>query len=283
MDREVTVRIGDSVTVPGVFLERRGLLPIGSGDVLDGRYVVEGELGTGGEGVVFRAWDVRAREAVAVKFLHPRLAARPGWVRRFEREMELARRVRHPNVCSILDFRRGLGPAFIVMELAVGDALDELPGAQVDWARRLEDARGVCRGVAAIHDAGVIHRDIKPGNLLRMTDGRIAVADFGLAVAADETASMTGGTPNYLPPEVTFGDRHDARSDLWQLGVVLHEIILGRRPSWRRRSDGPWTPRQDDEVPPEIGRIVESVLRCLRWDPADRPEDARAVARCLES
>jgi serine/threonine-protein kinase len=277
-----------SVTVPLVFVEPRGLLPASAGEVLGDRYVVENELGEGGGGVVFRAWDRRAGAAVAVKILHTALAARPVWVRRLEREMALARRIRHPNVCSIFDFQHWGGRAFIVMELAVGSLFDEQArsraadaGGPADWERRARDARDACLGLAAIHEAGIVHRDIKPGNILRMSDGRLVVADFGMAVAAGDTITFGGGTPSYLPPEVNLGGTHELRSDVWQLGVVLHEILLGRRPAWRPDGDRPWRPEVPTGLPREVGRAIRVALRCLRWDPAARPGSATAVAHLL--
>jgi serine/threonine-protein kinase len=279
-----------SVTVPLSFVEPRGPAPTAPGEVLGRRYVVDKELGEGGGGVVYQAWDRRLRTAVALKVLHPLLAARPVWVRRLGREMALARRIRHPNVCSIFDFQDRGGSAFIVMELAAGSLHDELrrPGAEkaaaapVDWSRRKRDARDACLGVAAIHEAGVVHRDIKPANILRMADGRLVVADFGMAMAAGATVTFSGGTPSYLPPEVTLGAVHDLRSDVWQLGIVLYEILVGERPAWRFRGGRPFHVRPPTGVPREVARWVRVALRCLSWDPTARPADASAVARLLK-
>jgi serine/threonine-protein kinase len=277
-----------SVTVPLAFVAPRGPAPTAPGEVLGRRYVVEKELGEGGGGVVFRAWDRRARADVALKILHPSLAARPIWVRRLAREMALACRIRHPNVCSIFDFRDEGGRAYIVMELAVASLHDERRAAPanearpVDWAARKRDARDTCLGLAAIHEAGIVHRDIKPANILRMDDGRLAVADFGMAVAAGDTATFSGGTPSYLPPEVTLGGAHDLRSDVWQLGIVLHEVLLGARPAWSPKGDRPWRPRIPTGLPRDVARWARLALRCLSWDPAARPESASAVARLLK-
>jgi serine/threonine-protein kinase len=250
--------------------------------------VVGRALGEGGGGVVFAAHDRRANVSVALKFLPPALASKPIWLRRLAREMELARRIRHPNACPVLDFRQGEGRAFIVLELAVGSLFDErgateaVPERPEIWHRRTRDAAAVCAGLAAIHDAGVVHRDIKPANILRMPDGRLVVADFGMAVGAGETVTCGGGTPNYLPPEVNLGEVHDLRADVWQLGVLLHEILFGCRPRWRSGGRRPFAPAIPAGVPRNVARWVRVAKACLTWDPATRPASATVVARLLK-
>jgi serine/threonine-protein kinase len=284
-----------SVTVPGVLFERKPPPVVSPGERLCGRYLVEQRLGCGGGGVVFRAWDAQARRAVALKFLRPWGERHDGGTPRLAREMSLARRVRHPNVCSVLDFEEDRGAkgqeprAFIVMELAAGGCLGEeqeraaphaAPPTGDEWARRVRDAGQACAGLAAIHDAGIAHRDFKPRNLLRMADGRLVVADFGLAVLSQENVSFEGGTPDYLAPEVTCGEPPDQRSDVWQLGVVLHEILLGRRPRWCRGGAGPgWAVSLGPEVPPEVIPWLQLAARCLAWDPDARPQTAALVLR----
>jgi serine/threonine protein kinase len=284
-----------SVTVPGALFERRPPPVVSPGERLCGRYLVDERLGSGGGGVVFRAWDERARRAVALKFLRPWGGRHQEDPARLAREVSIARRVRHPNVCSVLDFEedrgvRGDEPrAFIVMELAARGCLgDEQERAappttcptRAEWARRLRDARQSCAGLAAIHDAGIAHRDFKPRNLLRMADGRLVVADFGLAVLSQENVRFEGGTPDYLAPEVTCGEAPDQRSDVWQLGVVLHEILLARRPRWCRAGAGPgWAVSLGPEVPRAVVPWLRLAARCLAWDPDARPQTAALVLR----
>jgi len=204
---------------------------------------------------------------------------------RLAREVRLARSVRHANVCPVFDLEQADGLAFVTMELARGSLADELaerdasapPPPRDVWAARLADAEGVCLGVAAIHEMGIAHRDLKAHNVLRMADGRLAIADFGIAHAGDEGTAQ--GTPICLPPEVIFGLPTDRRSDLWQLGLLLYEILLGERPTWRMPPGGAPAPvAPAGSVPSDVAPLVEAASSCLRLRPEDRPTSA-AIAR----
>ena len=217
------------VAMPALELER--------GAVLAGRYQIEAVIGKGGSGVVFRAFDRIAQTPVALKILNPELAAEPHWAERFSRELRLARQIQHPNVCRVYDIGEADGHRFLSMELATGGTLR---GVRLEdkslrpFAERVADARALVEGLAAIHAAGIIHRDVKPENLLRMEDGRVVVSDFGLATNPDQVPSVTVmvGTPSYMAPEMVMGDPASKSSDVWALGVTMHEILFGRRPEW---------------------------------------------------
>src|SRR5262245_53953220 len=181
------------------------------GMVLAGRYQVEAIIGKGGSGVVLRAFDRTAQMVVAVKVLKQELTHDPRWSKRFARELRLGRPIRHPNVCRIFDIGEGDGYRFLTMELATGGTLRDLVKSSAPlraFAERLSDARAAISGLAASHEAGIVHRDVKPDNMLRMEDGRLVLSDFGLATDLPTANAVTimVGTPHYMAPEIRAGE-----------------------------------------------------------------------------
>jgi hypothetical protein len=260
------------------------------GTILGQRFQLEAVLGRGGSGVVYRAFDRVMGEAVAVKVLRPEKAAHDGWIRRLVREIKVARLIVHPNVCRIFEIAQADSFWLITMELAVGTLGDEQstddtkPLPLRPWARRREDARAVCDGLAAIHASGISHRDVTPQNILRLADGRLVLSDFGLALLDGETTAFVAGTPNYVAPEVLSGVIAGQRSDVWQLGVVLHEIVFGTRPRWVRHGDVRLFERPtgiDTETP--TNALMRVLSACLRTEPERRPGTALAIAQALEA
>jgi tetratricopeptide (TPR) repeat protein/tRNA A-37 threonylcarbamoyl transferase component Bud32 len=254
---------------------------LAAGAVLANRYQIEASIGQGGSGTVFRAWDRVLGEPIAVKILHPERAREKSWIKRLAREVKVARAIRHPNVCRVFDLGQADGHWFVTMELAAGGSLRDLlrDAKPRPLAERLDDARALCAGLAAIHAVGITHRDVTPQNLLRMRDGRLVLSDFGLAIESSENTTIHGGTPSYMAPETAMGDRSDQRSDVWQVGLILHEILFGRRPEWDETPDGMvmrWP------VPPDASPVEEELARlcrdCLAQNPAARPMTAMAVA-----
>ena len=258
---------------------------LAAGSVIDGRYQIEAAIGEGGSGSVFRAWDRALGEPIAIKILHPERAREKSWINRLAREVRVARAIRHPNVCRVFDLGHAEGRWFVTMELAAGGALRQLLRAATasmverPLEERLADARALCAGLAAIHAVGITHRDVTPQNVLRMNDGRLVLSDFGLAIESNDNTTVHGGTPAYMPPEALMGGRSDQRSDVWQLGAILHEILFGRKPEWQNRSDGTsmkWPlPAVASPVEEELARLCGD---CLAHDPAARPATAMAVA-----
>ena len=226
-------------------------LPIRHGMVLGGRYTIEKVLGRGGCGVVVRAHDRDLREAVAIKIVRAELAGEQVWAARLAREVKLARQIQHPHVCRVFDFQHADGRVFLVMELAKGTLREEIRTGVMTarpLADRIADARAVASALSAIHKAGIVHRDLTPQNLLRMADGRVVVTDFGLATdARDGASTVHGGTVSYMAPELLRGGRSSVASDLWALGVVIHEIVFGVKPRW---GEGP----APEMLPPDLGR-----------------------------
>ncbi len=258
-------------------------LEIAAGAVLAGRYQIEATLGRGGSGTVYRAWDRVLGEPIAIKILLPERARERSWIKRLGREVRVARAIQHPNVCRVFELGHADGHWFLTMELGAGGTLRDLvqngQSARRPLPERLEDARAICAGLAAIHAVGIIHRDVTPQNVLRMTDGRLVLTDFGLAIEMTANTTVHGGTPNYMPPETLFGARGDQRADVWQLGVVLHEILFGCRPVFEHESERvvmKWP------LPPKATPMEEELARlcadCLGSNPAQRPPTAMAVA-----
>ena len=259
------------------------------GTVLAARYQIEEIIGKGGSGIVLRAFDRTAQAVVALKVLKSELASDAKWAKRFSRELRLGRPIQHPNVCRIFDIGEADGHRFLTMELARGGTLrDQLKrgeSAMRPLAERLADAEAVIAGLAAIHAVGIVHRDFKPDNLLRMEDGRLVLSDFGLATDAANApgATVLIGTPHYMAPEVLAGEPATTRSDVWALGVVLHEIFFGRRPERRATSfDGSTKPSPRAESPAERAMLA-LCEHCLSEAPLDRPADAGAVMRSFEA
>ena len=271
---------GDTTVEIGSPIQHREATGIRAGDVLESRYQIDAAIGEGGSGQVFRAWDRMLGEPIALKVLRPERAREKSWIKRLGREVKVARAIRHPNVCRVFDLANADGHWLVSMELASGGTLrDTLQSARSRTvAERLADARAICAGLAAIHVVGITHRDVTPQNVLRMADGRLVLSDFGLAVENDET-TVQGGTPRYMAPEAAMGQRLDRRSDVWQLGSILHELFFDRRPEWQ--SDGGRLVFVEPAGPgasalhKQVGRLCRD---CLAQNPGDRPADAMEVS-----
>ncbi|HVU50205.1 MAG TPA: serine/threonine-protein kinase [Polyangia bacterium] len=262
--------------IEGAPTHSTGAIALARGTLLAERYEITRLLGRGGAGVVMQARDRVLGEDIAVKVLRPEHGAEPRWIDRLAREVKLARQIRHANVCRVFDFGQSDGHSFLVMELATSGSLrDEL--ARDEWpdrrlGERLADARAVADGLAAVHAAGILHRDVTPQNVLRMGDGRLVVSDFGLATDADPTASsIHGGTVAYMAPEIARGERASEASDVWALGVIVHEIVFGRRPSWREGRHGSTLAAGDAALGPAELRVLEICQRCTQERARQRP------------
>ncbi|MBA8794333.1 serine/threonine-protein kinase [Friedmanniella endophytica] len=212
------------------------------GHVLDGRYRIEDRLARGGMATVYRATDLRLTRTVAVKVMHAGLGDDAEFSRKFDREARAAARLSHPHVVSVFDqgtddLGRGERRPYIVMEYVEGQTLRNVISRQAPLTavRALELMEPVLSALAAAHDAGLVHRDVKPENVLISDRGQIKVADFGLAkaISAQTSTATQGlliGTVSYLPPELVTSGKADARSDVYSAGVVLFELLTGRKP-----------------------------------------------------
>ena len=261
------------------------------GQVLAGRYRIIGLLGRGGMGDVYRADDLELQQAVALKFLGRMFAERPDMLDRFRAEVRNARGVSHPNVCRVYDIGEVDGQTFLSMEYVDGEDLGSLlkrigrlPRAKAD-----EVARQLCAGLAAAHDRGVIHRDLKPSNVMIDGEGRVRIADFGLAVRGDAAnAGEVVGTPAYMAPEQFEGKPATPQTDLYSLGLILYEVHTGRRAfnatTWEdwKSQHSQSEPRSPEEIERDIDEpVVRVIMRCLEKDPAKRPRSAMQLAASL--
>jgi serine/threonine-protein kinase len=264
-----------------------------------GRYRIEGRLGAGGMSTVFRATDSVLERSVAVKLLAEHLAEDEAFVARFRREALSAARLQHPNIVQVFDSGQDpeSGRHYIVMEYVDGpscaDLLRERKRLEVDETVHI--VRDACHGLDYAHRAGVVHRDVKPGNLLIAQEMNIIkLADFGIAKAAEQTRiTQVGsvlGTAAYLSPEQAHGEESGPPSDIYSLGVCAYQFLTGRLPHEYssltelalKQVQDPVQPITDfrPEVPPELD---EAIRLCLERDPGNRYRSALEMAQALEA
>ncbi len=261
-----------------------------------GRYRLESRLGYGGMSTVHLAFDLRLERRVAVKLLAEHLAEDPTFVSRFQREAQAAARLVHPNIVQVFD--SGLDERahqhFIVMEYIEGQSCAEIlrdeGWVEVDQAASIIEQ--ACEGLFYAHRHGVVHRDVKPGNLLRSLEGEIKLADFGIAKATEQSSiTQVGsvlGTAAYLAPEQARGEEAGPPADLYALGVVAYQLISGRLP-YEATSLTELALKQQQEEPPLLDTLVaaaspelaEAVAIALALDPRDRYRNAREMGRAM--
>ena len=258
-----------------------------SGRVVSHFRVLE-PLGAGGMGVVYRAEDLRLHRTVALKFVRPGHVIDDSETARFLREARAAAALDHPNICTIHEVGESDdGMLFLAMSYYVGETLrDRLTRTgKLPLADALDVATQIARGLASAHGAGIVHRDLKPANVMLTADGTVKILDFGLAKARDETLTASGlvmGTVAYMSPEQMLGDRVDARTDLWSLGVLLVEMLTGQHPSKVEDAIGTLSRRIEAHEtarihPDDTGTLTRIVQRLLRRDPAERYQTANDV------
>jgi eukaryotic-like serine/threonine-protein kinase len=265
----------------------------GSRDAVNGRYLLGELIGRGGMGEVFEAWDLRLDRAVALKRLRSDLAEQPEMRRRVQAEARAAARLTHPNVVAVFDTGLHEGHPFIVMERLDGRTLgDELAAGPMAQERAREVGLQVLSALSAAHENGLVHRDVKPGNILAAPEGTWKVTDFGIAksLEGDSTVTQTGellGTPAYLAPERLEGLAATSASDLYSVGVVLYEALAGRRPF---DGEDPWAIamriRQGDFEPLSDAASVDrelwdAVERAMAREPVKRFSSAEEMATAL--
>jgi eukaryotic-like serine/threonine-protein kinase len=258
-----------------------------------GRYRIEGRLGVGGMSTVMLAVDERLERKVALKLLAEHLADDPTFVSRFKREALAAARLVHPNIVQVYDFGfdQASSQHFIVMECVSGRSCAELlrDRGHLDVEQAVDIVAQACRGLDYAHRNGVIHRDVKPGNLLVSDSGVVKLADFGIARAADQSSiTQVGsvlGTAAYLSPEQARGDAAGPQADLYSLGVVAYQLLSGRLP-YEATSLSELALKQQRELPtpldelnPRVPReLAEAVALSISVHPEDRPATAMELA-----
>jgi TolB-like protein len=262
-------------------------------------YQVTSSLGAGGMGEVYRATDTKLQRDVALKVLSPETALDPERLSRFQREARAVAALNHPHIVTIFSVEESDGIHFLTMELIEGQSLDRLmPPGGLPAAQIIEIAKAVADALSAAHEKGIVHRDLKPANVMVTHEGRVKILDFGLAkdvsaqsfgdatlTSAQTQIGVVMGTPAYMSPEQISGRALDHRTDIFSLGVLLHEMCTGRRPftghssaeltSAILRDDPPSIADSRSDLPSDLARIVR---RCLEKDPRYRVQTARDIS-----
>jgi serine/threonine protein kinase len=259
-----------------------------------GHYQLVQLLGRGSMGTVYRAIDLRSQQAVALKVMASELAEDAELVERFRREALAASRVVHPNITRVFESGEADGQLFMAMELLEGDDLKDLVarGEVGDLPRRLHIMLQVSSAMALVHAHGLVHRDLKPGNIHVTPKGQAKVMDFGLVRFGDSNMTAAGmimGSPAYMSPEQLSGARVDSRSDVFALGAVFYEMLTGRRAFGGKgltqimmaviRAEPEPLRVSSPEIPEALARVVE---RCLRKDIAARYQTAGELHAAVE-
>ena len=266
-----------------------------TGRVLDGRYLIGSRIARGGMATVYEATDLRLDRTVAVKVMHPGLGDDDEFAARFVAEARAAAKLSHPNVVAVFDQGNDDGTVFLAMELIPGHTLRDTIGkeAPLSPARTLALLEPVVSALASAHRAGLIHRDVKPENVLIADDGRIKVADFGLAKAMSATTQHTAtgvliGTVSYVAPELVVEGRSDARADVYAVGVILYELLTGKKPHEGETPIQVAYKHVHEDVPPPSRRVpgipdyVDAlVARATARDREQRPADAGVLLHHL--
>jgi serine/threonine-protein kinase len=258
------------------------------GSTFAGRYQIVAELGKGGMGAVYKALDTQINEEVAIKLIRPEIAADEKKLERFSNELKLARKIAHKNVCKMYHLEKGEETPYISMEYLEGKDLKKLI-----WEKETlpaEEAVGiaqqVCEGLVEAHRLGVVHRDLKPQNIMIDKDGQAKIMDFGIARSVEAPGvTQTGviiGTPDYISPEQAEGQEADHRSDIYSLGVIMYEMVTGSVPfkgdtalsvALKHKAQLPLDPRKHNPaIPDELSRLI---LICMEKDRNRRYQTAR--------
>lgn len=266
------------------------------GTILGTRYEILQLLGQGGMGAVYKARDLELDRVVALKVIRPELAIHPEILQRFKQELILARQITHRNVIRIFDLSEASGIKFITMEFIEGQDLKSLVAEKgrlsVEEAVRIVEQ--VCLALETAHSEGVVHRDLKPQNIMFDRMGRVAVMDFGIARSVEAggmtQTGMLVGTPDYMSPEQVMGERVDVRSDLFAVGVILYELLAGSLPYKAESPQAAMYKRTREAakpltvVEPSVPPLLSDVVaKCLQIDPKLRYQSAREILADLEA
>ncbi len=268
---------------------------LNTGSTFAGRYQIIEELGKGGMGKVYKALDTDLKEKVAIKLIKPEVAADKNTIERFRNELKFARKIRHKNVCQMYDLNREEGTHYITMEYVHGEDLKRLirKMGQMSAGQVISIAVQVCEGMAEAHRLGVVHRDLKPQNIMVDEEGNARIMDFGIARSV-KGKGITGagvmiGTPEYMSPEQVEGKDSDQRSDIYSLGVILYEMVTGRVPfegdtpftiGVKHKSEAPRNPKElNTQIPEDLSHLI---LRCMEKDKEKRYQGAEELLSELE-
>src|ERR1700712_2714847 len=264
-----------------------------SGLTFGGRYQLSSRVAIGGMGEVWQATDLVIGRTVAIKILKDEYLGDPGFLERFRAEARHAALVNHEGIANVFDYGEEDGSAFLVMELVPGEALSTIleRDRTLSTDKVLDIVAQTANALHAAHSAGLVHRDIKPGNLLITPDGRVKITDFGIARIADQVPlTATGqvmGTVQYLSPEQASGHPASPQTDIYSLGIVAYEALAGRRP-FTGEPQVAIAMAQINETPPELPPTIAEPVRnlvfaCIAKNPADRPASAAHLARAAQA
>ncbi len=265
------------------------------GTVFAERYHVIEELGQGGMGRVYRVLDTHINEEVALKVLRPEIASDQRIIKRFRNELKMSRQVTHKNVCRIYHLGEDEGSYYITMEYIQGEDLKSM--LKMTWqfstGTAVTIAKQMCDGLGEAHKLGVIHRDLKPGNIMIDREGQVRILDFGLArsfdLEGDTETELITGTPEYMSPEQAAGEEEDLRSDIYSLGVILYEMVTGKAPftseslvdiAAKHKKETPKNPKTVNPHLPD--KLVRIIMKCLAKDKEKRFQDTDELLAALK-
>ncbi len=281
------IEVTETIEVPKEELTR--------GITFAGRYEIIEELGKGGMGRVYRVEDTKLKQEVALKLLKPEISKDRTTIERFRNELKLARNIRHKNVCGMYDLGEKEGAHFIAMEYVRGEDLRSSIRrfGQLPIGKSISIAKQICEGLAEAHRLGVVHRDLKSNNIMIDKEGNVRIMDFGIARSL-EAKGITGagviiGTPEYMSPEQVEGKEVDERSDIYSLGIVLYEMVVGRVPfegetplsiALKHKDEIPKDPKKiNTQIPDDLNTLI---LRCMEKDKIRRYQTAKELLSELE-
>jgi serine/threonine protein kinase/Tfp pilus assembly protein PilF len=268
---------------------------LSTGSTFANRYQVIEELGKGGMGKVYKVFDTKIKEKIALKLIKPEIASDRETIERFANELKLARKIRHKNVCGMFDIGEAEGAHFITMEYVGGEDLKTMirMTGMLGMGTVLSVGKQICDGLMEAHSQGVVHRDLKPTNIMIDKGGNAKIMDFGIARSLRERGitgpSVLIGTPEYMSPEQTEAKEVDPRSDIYSLGIILYEMATGRVPfegetalsiAMKHKGEIPKNPQQlNPNIPDDLSGVI---LKCLEKDKSKRYQSAAEVHSDLE-
>jgi serine/threonine protein kinase len=283
------IRISDTKTIQTSIQELK------RGTIFAGRYEIIDELGKGGMGKVFRVFDTETNETIALKILKPEIEVDKETVERFRNELKFARKIAHKNVCRMYDLGREEGRHYITMEFIPGEDLKSVIRmiGQLNTGKAVSIAKQICEGLSEAHRLGVVHRDLKPQNIMIDHEGNVRIMDFGIARSLKAKGITREGTiigtPEYMSPEQVEGKEADHHSDIYSFGVIFYEMITGRVPfegdtplsiAIKHKGEAPPDPRSiNDQIPEDLSRII---LKCLEKTEEKRYQSAEQLLSELD-
>ncbi|MFX0200320.1 MAG: protein kinase, partial [Candidatus Hodarchaeota archaeon] len=267
-----------------------------TGSTFAGRYQIIEELGKGGMGKVYKANDTDIKEKVAIKLIKPEISTDKKTIERFQNELKFARKIRHKNVCQMFDLNREEGTYYITMEYVEGENLKNMirMSGQLGIGTAISVAKQVCEGLVEAHKLEVVHRDLKPSNIMLDREGIVRIMDFGIARSLKEKgitgAGVMIGTPEYMSPEQVESKETDHRSDIYSLGIILFEMVIGRVPfeggtplsvAVKHKTEAPQDPKElNPQIPEDLSKVI---LKCMEKDKEKRYQSADELRSELEN